>query len=263
MQTHKTIVILLLLLTFFVSACSIAPAIPAETKGMEIQITRTVMEENTPTTIKDMNTDALMETKTPEPMTGKGDDTEMTESKNQDVMMEEESSDEMNLTMDDGSLADDMSEMTVSPAWLSAALRNVKTGETFSIEEYKGRVVLVETLAMWCSNCLRQQTQVQDLHALVGEHADFVSLGLDIDPNEEAEMLKGYTERNGFDWLYAISPQLVSRDIGNKYGEQFLNPTSTPMLIVDRHGEVHTLRFGIKSAEELYAILEPFLEPNM
>jgi hypothetical protein len=76
-------------------------------------------------------------------------------------------------------------------------------------------------------------------------------------------MLKEYTARNGFFWKYAISPAEVSRDISQLYGDQFLNPPSTPMLIVDRHGEVHPLPFGIKSASDLQAALEPFLQEDI
>ena len=89
------------------------------------------------------------------------------------------------------------------------------------------------------------------------------SIGLDIDPNEDAVTLKNYIERNGFTWLYAVSPIEVSREISQLYGDQFLNPPSTPMLIIDRAGEVHLLPFGIKSASELQSALEPFLQEDM
>jgi hypothetical protein len=153
--------------------------------------------------------------------------------------------------------------MAMTPDWFKASLTNVNTGETFAVGDYKGKVVLVETLAMWCSNCLKQQGQVQTLHDLVGERDDFVSLGLDIDPNENAEALKAYTANNGFDWVYAIAPTEVAREIGQLYGDQFLNPPSTPMLIIDREGEVHLLPFGIKSAEDLLDALQPFLDAEM
>ena len=113
---------------------------------------------------------------------------------------------------------------------------------------------------MWCSNCLKQQGQVAALHDILGENEDFISLGIDIDPNENAAALKAYTEKNGFDWLYTIAPVEVAREIGQLYGDQFLNPPSTPMLIIDRNGEVHILPFGIKSTESLLAAIQPFLD---
>jgi hypothetical protein len=123
--------------------------------------------------------------------------------------------------------------------------------------------VLVETLAVWCSNCLKQQREVLALHEALGERDDFISVGLDIDLNESAEQLKGHAERNGFDWIYAVATPDVARAISDLYGVNFLNPPSTPMLIIDRHGQVHPLPFGIKSAAELQAALEPFLSEGM
>ena len=157
----------------------------------------------------------------------------------------------------------DSSEMTDAsmdtPAWFDIPLTNVNTGETFTINALKGNVVLVETLAMWCSNCLKQQKEVAELHTLLGKQDGFISLGLDIDPNEQADDLKAYTAKNGFTWEYAIAPAEVTRDLGNLYDAQFLNPPSTPMLIIDRNGQVHPLPFGIKSAKKLFEELEPIL----
>lgn len=165
--------------------------------------------------------------------------------------------------MDDKGAMDGQSAMMETPAWFSAELVDVRSSETFRLADFSGKVVLVETLAVWCSNCLSQQKQIKALHELLGERDDFVSLGLDIDPNEDAARLVGHADKNGFDWLYAVSPVEVSRQLGDLYGAQFLNPPSTPMLIVDRHGQVHALPFGIKSAEDLQAALQPFLDEGM
>jgi hypothetical protein len=154
-------------------------------------------------------------------------------------------------------------ETMTSPDWFKAALTDARNGESFTIAGFQGKAVLVETLAMWCSNCLKQQGQVLALHGLLGERDDFISLGIDIDPNENAAALQAYTNQNGFAWLYSVAPPEVAREIGQLYGDQFLNPPSTPMLIIDRHGEVHLLPFGIKSAESLLAALQPFLDGSM
>ena len=163
--------------------------------------------------------------------------------------------------MDDPMPSDDA--MMEAPAWFSASLTNVHNDEAFTISDLKGKVILVETMAVWCSNCLKQQTQVKTLHASLGERDDFVSIGIDIDPNEDAAKLKSFVEGNGFDWKYVVAPADVSRDISSLYGPQFLNPPSTPMLIIDRHGEAHPLPFGIKSADDLMKALQPFLDEAM
>ena len=149
------------------------------------------------------------------------------------------------------------------PTWLSASLTNVHTGEQFTISEFKGKVILVENLAMWCSNCKKQQEQVKALHDQLGMDSDLISIGLDIDPNEVADDLKRYTSNNGFDWIYSVAPVEVVNEIGNLYGAQFLNPPSTPIIVIDRKGEVHLTPFGIKSADDLLKFLEPFLSESL
>ena len=231
MKTKQVLFNVVLLAAFLVSACSGAAAPTAETMmEKEVPTAEAMMDKATPTA------DAMMEKETP----------------TADAMMSKETP-----------AADAMDTMMEVPAWYSASLTDASTGKAFTINDFKGKVVLVETLAMWCSNCKKQQTQVKALHDLLGERDDFVSLGLDIDPNENAADLKGYVEGNGFDWMYAVATVEIAQDISKHYGDQFLNPPSTPMLVIDRKGEAHPLPFGIKSADELLQFIQPFLDEAM
>jgi thiol-disulfide isomerase/thioredoxin len=157
----------------------------------------------------------------------------------------------------------DENAMMDVPAWYSVELTNVNSGENFTINDFKGKVVLVETMAQWCSNCKKQQLEVKSLHEELSMNKDLITIALDIDPNENGEDLKNYAASNGFDWIYAVSPAGVSRELGNLYGDQFLNPPSTPILVIDREGVAHPLPFGIKSADDLYEALKPYLDASM
>jgi len=229
MKTQNKLFILLLILTFVISACS-----GASTDSME-KPEDTMMESAEPTH------EVMMEDAMP----------------THDTMMDDATS------TPDAMMETSGDTMMETPAWFSASLTNVNTGESFTINDLKGKVVLVETMAVWCSNCFQQQTQVKALHEKLGMRDDFVSLGMDIDPNEDAAKLQAFVEKNGFDWIYTVSPADVSREISSLYGAQFLNPPSTPMLIIDRHGEAHPLPFGIKSADDLANALQPYLDEAM
>jgi PBP1b-binding outer membrane lipoprotein LpoB len=209
--------------------------------------------------------DAMMDKPAEEAMMDKPTEGAMMDKPTEEAMMDKPAEDAMMDKPAEDAMTDKPAEdvMMETPPWFSASLTNAASGERFTIQDLKGKVVLVETLAMWCSNCRKQQEQVKALHALLGERDDFVSLGLDIDPNENTADLKTYIEKNGFDWTYAVAPAEVGRELGQTYGEQFLNPPSTPMLIIDRHGVAHPLPFGIKSAEALLEALQPFLEEGM
>ena len=145
------------------------------------------------------------------------------------------------------------------PDWYTAPLTDVNSGVIFSIQDNIGKVYLVETLATWCSNCLKQQQEFKRFHDLLGERDDFESLGINIDPNEDTTLLTDYVQKNGFDWLYIVASNEMINEISRLYGPQFLNPPSTPILIIDRQGNPHPLGFGIKSAEDLLEAVTPFL----
>lgn len=151
-------------------------------------------------------------------------------------------------------------QSVILPDWYSMELTDVNTGMVFRVADFQGKVVLVETMAVWCPKCLTQQKEVDRLQEILGGRDDFVSLGINTDPNEDSTQLSAYVKNNGFDWLYVVASNELINEIGELYGPQFLNPPSTPMLIIDRLGEAHLLPFGIKSAKELQSLLLPFLE---
>ena len=145
------------------------------------------------------------------------------------------------------------------PAWFGVELTDVNSGHTFKVSDFKGQVVLVETMAVWCATCLSQQEQIQALHTALGKQDGLVSLSIDIDPNEDTGILKTHAQGHGFDWLFAVAPREVAHEIGQLYGDQFLNPPSAPMFIIDRQGQAHPLPFGVKSASALQEALSPYL----
>jgi cytochrome oxidase Cu insertion factor (SCO1/SenC/PrrC family) len=148
-------------------------------------------------------------------------------------------------------------------AWFGATFTDASSGKTFSIDDYKGKVVLVETMAVWCTTCKQQQDNIKAFHTQLGMQSDLVTVSLDIDPNENLDTLKAYVNKTGFDWMYAVSPADVSREIAKLYGDQFLNPPSTPMLIIDRKGVAHPLPFGVKSADDLSKAVDQYLKDGM
>jgi cytochrome oxidase Cu insertion factor (SCO1/SenC/PrrC family) len=148
-----------------------------------------------------------------------------------------------------------------TPEWFDIELTDAQTGETFTMNDYAGKVVLVETMAIWCPNCLFQANEVRKLHKLLDNPEDVISVSLDVDVNEDTASLKEYSEEYGFEWHYAIAPLGVARALGNLYSAQYLNPPLSPMLIIDRDRQVHLLEYGKKSAETLLASIQPYLTP--
>jgi thiol-disulfide isomerase/thioredoxin len=139
-------------------------------------------------------------------------------------------------------------------AWATASLVDVATGGAFRIADHAGKVILLETMAIWCTNCRSQQISVDA--ALARLPADgVVYIVLDVDPNESAPSLAEYREQNGFGGRYAVASTEVARALAADFGDQFLNPPSTPIVVVGTDGTVTLTNFGQKSADEIVALV--------
>ena len=81
---------------------------------------------------------------------------------------------------------------STTPDWFDMELTDAQTGETFTMNDYAGKVVLLETMAIWCPNCVVQANEVRNLHAALGNPEDLISVSLDVDLNEDQAALKEY-----------------------------------------------------------------------
>jgi thiol-disulfide isomerase/thioredoxin len=122
------------------------------------------------------------------------------------------------------------SDYPAVPAALMQAEYKGLEGEKFKLEDYKGKVVLVNLWATWCGPCRNEMphlVEMQDAHRGKG----FEILGLDVDLDETPEMVKefagkmklnytlGWIEKKDYDEFLRISkfggiPQsfLISRE---------------------------------------------------
>ncbi|MSP11927.1 MAG: TlpA family protein disulfide reductase [Chloroflexi bacterium] len=142
------------------------------------------------------------------------------------------------------------------PKWMSTELRDVNSGQKFHLADFKGQTVLVETMAVWCTNCLAQQKEIQQFKSQAGDKV--VSVSLDIDPNEDESILQKHASNHNFGWLYALAPGAVSTELSQKFSNNVLNPPTTPIILIDPKGEAHLLPFGIKSANQLAGFVKQY-----
>jgi thiol-disulfide isomerase/thioredoxin len=138
--------------------------------------------------------------------------------------------------------------------WQTEGLTDVRTGETFAIADLAGKVVVIEPMAIWCSNCARQQKEAaKALDALASD--DVVYISLDIDPGERASDLAAYADERGFDWRFVVADRALSRALAQAFGDQVLSPPSTPKIILGADGRVVGPNFGIQDASAIEAEL--------
>jgi thiol-disulfide isomerase/thioredoxin len=86
------------------------------------------------------------------------------------------------------------SEYPAMPAALMQAEYKGTEGEKFKLEDYKGKVVLVNLWATWCGPCRNEMPHLVEMQNTYRDKG-FEILGLDVDENETPEMVKEFAEK--------------------------------------------------------------------
>ena len=47
--------------------------------------------------------------------------------------------------------------------WMDMELIDLNTGEPFSISDFKGKTILMESFASWCASCLSQRIAIKEV----------------------------------------------------------------------------------------------------
>jgi cytochrome oxidase Cu insertion factor (SCO1/SenC/PrrC family) len=149
-------------------------------------------------------------------------------------------------------------DLEADRTWRAHPLTDVRTGDTFTVDDLAGKLVAVEPMAIWCTSCRAQQAEASvALERLASD--DLVFIGFGVDPNEDAAALARFADDQGFDWTYVIASPESARALAQAFGPQVLSPPSTPMILVDPAGEVVDVHFGFRGAGDLVALLRQHL----
>jgi cytochrome oxidase Cu insertion factor (SCO1/SenC/PrrC family) len=138
---------------------------------------------------------------------------------------------------------------TQSASWMNTELTDINTGKTFKINDFKGKPVLIESFAVWCTTCLQQQREIKKF--IETDSDSVVHVSIDTDPNEDKSNVQGHIDLHGFDWYFAISPVNMTQELIDEYGLSFVNAPSAPVLLVCSDQTTRFLRSGVKSADDL------------
>lgn len=146
-------------------------------------------------------------------------------------------------------------EIQKNSTWKNIELEDVRTGETFKIGDFKGKPVLVESFAVWCPTCTKQQKEIKKLHEELGDSV--ISISLDTDSNEDELKILNHIEANGFDWYYAVSSIEMTQSLIDEFGNSIVNAPSAPVVLICEDGSFRKLSgFGSRNVDELKEEIE-------
>jgi thiol-disulfide isomerase/thioredoxin len=127
-------------------------------------------------------------------------------------------------------------------------LKDLNTNQTYKLADFEDKIVLIESFAVWCPTCTSQQKEIKKLHEL---NKQVISISLDTDQNEEESLILEHTKKNGFNWIYSISPEELTSYFISNYGISFVSAPSVPILLKCQNKEPIKLKNGFKSVEYL------------
>ena len=136
--------------------------------------------------------------------------------------------------------------------WINTELKDVNSQEVFKISDFSDKPVLLESFAVWCPTCTKQQKTTKKFEEEVGDSV--ISISIDTDPNEDEAILRAHTQANGFTWRYAIAPVEMTQALIDQFGVSIINAPSVPMVLIC-NGNAYELPSGVKSVEELNSFI--------
>lgn len=132
--------------------------------------------------------------------------------------------------------------------WKSFEIKDVD-GESFRICDFNKTPVLIESFAVWCPTCKKQQDAINKLHDDLGD--SFVSIALDTDPNEDERTVRAYKNQFKYTWRFAVSPVELTKALIDEFGVGVVNAPGAPIILVCEDQSARMLPRGLKSAEKL------------
>jgi thiol-disulfide isomerase/thioredoxin len=170
--------------------------------------------------------------------------------------MDDEMEEEMDEMMGDLQeiVGDPIDEMNSLVDWRDIELKDISSQKTFKIYDFKGTPILLESFAVWCPTCTKQQQEIKKLHEELGD--DLISISLDTDPNEDETQILNHLTKNGFTWTYAISPPEITRLLIAEFGQGVVFAPQAPTILICEDQSARLLKSGVKSVDELKQEIE-------
>ena len=108
-------------------------------------------------------------------------------------------------------------------------------GETVRLDDFHGKVVLLDFWAIWCNPCRRSIPELKRLRKSFPEDA-FTIVSINI--GEEAEKVKGFALSEGMEWIVLLDERGL---VANKYGVKMI-PT---FILLDKNGRIRLRVTGL------------------
>ncbi|MBI2107085.1 TlpA family protein disulfide reductase [Candidatus Woesearchaeota archaeon] len=124
------------------------------------------------------------------------------------------------------------------------------SGETITLSQFKGKVVILQAMASWCPSCKLQAQQIKPLYEKYANDG-LIVISLDIQPERSSlQELKNFKANFGGDWYFGFYPEFI-----NLYGIRSLDSK----VIIDKNGNIAYRDDMITTTEKLDEVIGELL----
>jgi cytochrome oxidase Cu insertion factor (SCO1/SenC/PrrC family) len=133
-----------------------------------------------------------------------------------------------------------------TPSWRTVEMTDVTTNQTFTVESLQ-EPLLIESFAIWCPPCTRQQQEIKALK----EDTNVTSVSINVDPEEDDDRVRSHASSNQFTWRYVTAPKNTTELFIEEFGRTFISPPSVPVILVCDDNTSKLLNRGVTTATQL------------
>jgi hypothetical protein len=137
-------------------------------------------------------------------------------------------------------------------AWREITLTDARTGATFKLSDYAGRVVILEMMDPLCYLCRDQIEEIAAALQVVGDRAAAVS----VDVGGKPTALVTWADQAGATWPVAKMPVEFGQALMAEFGARVVSPSNTPVIMIDPSGAAHVTDNGIKKSAALVELVD-------
>ncbi len=120
-------------------------------------------------------------------------------------------------------------------------------GETFSLSDYKGKVVVLDLMALDCSSCKIVERNLKDIWAEYGDEIEIISVSVWPD-RDSVEDLRNHRDKENITWRIARDTD----DLISKYGATEI----AKVVIINGDGYVVFEKVGVSETDEMSEVIE-------
>jgi thiol-disulfide isomerase/thioredoxin len=120
---------------------------------------------------------------------------------------------------------------------------------TIALQSYRGKVVILNFWATWCSPCLEEVPALAALHA--SHQGQVAVIGASVFSSDDAT--EKFVKEHGIRYPVFYG----SYDLMEKYDRVAMMPTT---FIIDKHGEIAVRVIGARTREQYEDLIRPLLD---